>query len=231
LNGPLAKRLDVNSAGNCIGPGNWANATLGRAVRLMLQNIGGATAGDIDKATQGQPAKYTMCWAENEAANPWEPLHVERGYTVLDSTVTVIGTLGTWNMNTHAKDAPDLLRVIGDTMAWPASSDYVGGGAPFINLCPEHAEILKRAGLSKADVKRALWDSSKLLAARLSAKDFARVENDRRAELGAIDKTTMLPVSVTPDDISIIVAGGEGTHSVYLPTSGRVRSVTRKITE
>jgi hypothetical protein len=80
LNGPLAKRLGVNSGGNCLGPGAWANGTLGRAVRLMLQNIGGGLPGDMDKATQGQAAKWAMCCAENEEASPWEPLHVERGF-------------------------------------------------------------------------------------------------------------------------------------------------------
>ncbi len=230
LNGPLAQRLKVNSGGNCLGPGTWANATLGRAVRLILQNIGGGLPGDMDKSTHGQPAKFTLCCAENEAANPWEPLHVERGYAPEDSTITLIGALGTWNMNTHAKDAPDLLRVIADTMTYPTGSDYVNGGAPWLMLCPEHAHILKQAGLSKADVKRQLWELSKLAATRLSAKDLGRVQADRRAELGEIVRETMLPISVKPEDITIVVAGGTGTHSVYLPASGRVHSVTRKIT-
>ena len=112
VNGPLADELGVNAAFNCLGQGTWANATLGRALRLVLQNIGGALPGEMDRATQGQPGKYTFCCAENEAANPWEPLHVERGFTRDESTVTVVGADGTLNMNTHAKDADDLLRVI-----------------------------------------------------------------------------------------------------------------------
>ncbi|RPI44849.1 MAG: hypothetical protein EHM59_11725 [Betaproteobacteria bacterium] len=229
INGPIAQRLGVNGAGNCLGPGHWANAALGRALRLVLQNIGGALPGDMDKATQGQPGKYTFCCAENEAASPWEPLHVERGYARETSTVTVLAPLGTWSMNTHAKDAADLIRVIGDTMAFPCSSDYVHGGAPWLVLSPEHAHVLKRDGLTKRDVKQRLWEASKLAAARLAAKDLGRVQSARRAELGEITPATMLPISLRPEDISLLVAGGDGTHSVYLPISGHSRSVTGEI--
>ncbi len=229
VNGPIARRLGVNSGNNCLGPGTWANATLGRAVRLIQQNIGGALPGDMDHSTHGQAAKYTLCCAENEEANPWEPLHVEGGFAPEQSTVTVVGALSTLNMNSHAKDAADLLRVIGDTMAYPVSSDYVYGGAPWLVLSPEHAHILQREGLSKAEVKRRLWEQSKLAASRLSAKDFARVQNGRRAELGEIGRDTMVPISTRPEHIGVIVAGGPGTHSVYVPVSGHSRSVTREI--
>src|SRR5688572_5964106 len=108
LNGPIVERLGVNATLNCLGQGTWANATIGRALRLILQNVGGALPGEMDRATHGQPAKYTFCCAENEAENPWEPLHVERGFAPERSTVTVVDALGIWNMNTHAKDAGDL---------------------------------------------------------------------------------------------------------------------------
>ena len=137
--------------------------------------------------------------------------------------------LGTWNMNTHAKDANDLLRVIGDTMTFPASSDYVCGGEPWVILAPEHAQILKRDGLSKTDVKRRLWDLSKLVVHRMAAKDIPRVEAERRAELGEFTPDTLVPISVQAEDIGILVAGGPGTHSVYIPVSGHSRSVTREI--
>lgn len=138
------------------------------------------------------------------------------------------GALGTWNMNTHAKDSVDLLRVVADTMTFPASSDYVHGGAPWLMLSPEHAHILKRDGLSKLAVKRRLWDQTKLAAHRLSAKDYGRVQDARRAELGQFNKDTLIPISVCPEDITVVVAGGPGTHSVYLPT-GHSRSVTKLI--
>ncbi|HEY4301370.1 MAG TPA: UGSC family (seleno)protein, partial [Candidatus Didemnitutus sp.] len=229
VNGPIVRRLNINFGINCLGQGSWANATLGRALRLILQNIGGCLPGEMDRATQGQPGKFTFCCAENEEANPWEPLHVERGFDSGVSTVTVAGAAGTWNMNTHAKDAADLLRVIADTMIFPAGSDFTFGGAPWLVLAPEHAQVLKREGLSKVDVKRRLWGQAKLAASRLSAKDFARVQAGRRAELGEITRETLLPISVKPDDINFIVAGGPGTHSIYIPASGHVHAVTRKV--
>ena len=229
INGPIAKQIGVNGGGNCLGPGAWANATLGRAMRLILQNIGGAQAGEMDQATQGQPGKYTFCCAENEEANPWQPLHVERGFSKEQSTVTTVGALGTWNLNTHAKNAEELLRVIGDTMAFPASSDYIFGGEPWLILAPEHAEVLRRDGMSKVDVKKRLWQTSQLAASRLSAKELARTQAGRRAELGEITRDSLLPVSRSAEDIGIIVAGGTGTHSVYIPMSGHVRSVTKEI--
>jgi len=231
VNGPIAQKLGVNGGGNCLGPGSWANATLGRALRLLLQNIGGGLPGEMDKATHGQPGKYLFCCAENEAASPWDPLHVERGFAREASTATVVGVLGTWNLNTHAKDADDLLRVIGDSMAFPCSSDYVHGGAPWLILSPEHAHLLRREGLSKLDVKHRLWEASKLSAGRLAAKDLGRVQSARRDELGELTQETQLPISAKPEDISILVAGGEGTHSVYLPVSGHSKSATVAISD
>ena len=229
VNGPIAKWLEVNSGAGCLGPGTWANATLGRALRLILLNIGGALPGDIDKATQGQPSKYTFCCAENEEANPWEPLHVERGFARDANTVTAIGALGTWSMNMTAKGPEEVLAMIADTMQYPASSDYMYGGAPFIILSPQHAQLFHRAGWSKAEVKRRLWEQSKIRAGRSKGSEFERMATGRRAELGDITPDSMVPISVQPDDISIIVAGGAGSHSVFVPVSAHTRSVTKEV--
>jgi hypothetical protein len=231
INGPRAREFGVNSGLNCLGQGNWANATIGRAVRLMLQNIGGALPGEMDRATQGQPGKYSFCCAENEEANPWEPLHVDRGYARDASTVTVVGAAGTLNMNTHAKDAGDLLRVFADTLAHPTSNDYYFGGEPWVILSPEHAEVLKLAGLSKAEVKRRLWEESRMVASRFAGKDFARVQHTRGAELGVLSADAPVPAAPTAEGIGIVVAGGPGTHSVYVPTFGQTRAVTRALGE
>ena len=229
VNGPVARAIGVNGHLNCLGQGAWANATLGRALRLVMQNIGGTLPGEMDRATQGQPGKYSFCCAENEADSPWEPLHVERGFDKNDSTVTLIGAAGTQNMNSHAKDAADVLRVIADSICYPTNNDYHFGGEPWLLLGPEHAEILHREGLTKAEVKRRVWDLSKLPAHRFAAKDLMRLKHTRGAELGTISDGTLIPISYKPDDIAIVVAGGPGTHSVYVPTFGHTRSVTRKI--
>lgn len=231
INGPIAQKLGVNSGGNCLGPGAWANGTLGRALRLILQNIGGGLPGDMDKATQGQPGKWTFCCAENEEANPWEPLHVERGFSRDTSTVTVVGALGTWNNNITEKDPENVIAMIGDTMQYPSSSDYIHGGAPWVVLSPQHAELFRQAGWSKAEVKRRLWEASKMRAGRSLGSEFERLKNARAAELGDITPETMLPISVTPDDITVIVAGGAGSHTVFVPVSAHTRSVTVKIAQ
>jgi hypothetical protein len=231
INGPIRKTLNVNEAFNCLGQGRWANATLGRAMRLILQNIGGALPGEMDRATQGQPGKYTFCCAENEEANPWEPLHVERGFDRSQSAVTVVGAEGTMNMNTHSKDAMELVRVIADTLIHPPSNEYVHGGEPWLILGPEHADVLKRGGLGKEDVKRHLWEHSKMPVSRLSVKDLERACASRARELGELQPDVLLPIAPAPGNIMLIVAGGPGTHSVYVPCFGNSRAVTREIVQ
>lgn len=231
VNGPAAGRLGVNGSFNCLGQGAWANATIGRALRLVLQNVGGALPGEMDRATHGQPGKYSFCCAENEAASPWDPLHVERGFRREASTVTVVGAEGTMNMNTHTKEASELLRAIAETMQHPPSNDYCHGGEPWLVLSVEHAEILKAGGLAKRDVKRRLWELSRMPARRMTAKDLLRVESSRGKELGRIGPDTLLPVAPRPEDIWFVIAGGPGTHSVYVPSFGNTRAVTREIAD
>ena len=226
VNGPAAAALGVNAGFNCLGQGSWANATIGRALRLILQNVGGALPGEMDRATHGQPGKYSFCCGESEQSSPWTPLHVERGFAREVSTVTVVGAEGTMNMNTHTKDAGELVRAIAETMQHPPSNEYTHGGEPWLILSPEHAEVLARAGLSKADVKQRLWVASKMPASRMTARDLLRVHDSRTSELGKIVPDTLLPISAVPGDIWLIVAGGAGTHSVYVPCFGNSRAVT-----
>lgn len=229
VSGPIARELGVNGTYNCLGQGARANATIGRALRLVLQNVGGALPGAMDRATHGQPGKYSFCCAENDEANPWQPLHVERGFPPGAGAVTVVGAEGTLNMNTHTKDANELIRAIAETMQHPPSNEYSHGGEPWLILSPEHAQILGTAGYGKADVKRELWDQSKLPAGRMTEKDLLRVTASRSKELGPIRPDTLLPISPRPEDIWIVVAGGPGTHSVYVPCFGNSRAVTREI--
>jgi hypothetical protein len=229
VNGPGAQHLGINAGINCLGQGAWANATLGRAVHLVLQNVGGALPGEMDRATHGQPGKYTFCCAENEAASPWPALHVERGFRPDATTVTVVGAEGTMNMNSHAKDADQLLEAFAQTMIHPPSNEYTHGGEPWLILGPEHAEVLHRAGMSKADVKRELWLRSRMAAGRMTDRDRARVLDSRKDEFPRIDLDTLLTIAPQPEDIQLIVAGGPGTHSVYVPCFGNSRAVTVEV--
>ncbi len=229
VNGPIVQRLDMNAGINCMGHGNWANATLGRALRLIVQNIGKVLPGEMDRATHGQPAKYTFCCPENEAQSPWEPLHVERGFKAGQSAVTVVAAEGMVNMNSHTKDAGELVRAIAETLPRPPSNDYWIGGEPWIVVSPEHAEILARGGYTKAELKRALWETSKMPAQRMTPIDFERTRIGRRPELGDITRDTLLPICASPERLGILVAGGPGTHSVYIPGFGCSESATREI--
>lgn len=227
VNGPLIGRLGMNAGMNCLGQGHWANASLGRALHLVLQNVGGALPGEMDRATHGQPGKYTFCCAENEAESPWLPLHVERGAPAGSSAVTVIAASGTLNMNMHAKDADGLIHSIANSMPFASSNDYWLGGEPWLVISPEHAEVLHRGGIDKPTLRARLWEASKMPAGRMSQKEIERTRLSRGAELGSIDEHTLLPVSVRPEEIGIVVAGGPGTHSVYVPSFGDSRAVTR----
>ena len=133
------------------------------------------------------------------------------------------------NMNTHAKEGPELVRVMAETMAHPPSNEYVHGGEPWLLLSPEHADVFQREGLTKAGLKRELWEHSKLAAGRLSRKELERAQASRTEELGEITAETLLPIGPRPEDVQILVAGGPGTHSVYIPCFGNSRAVTREI--
>ena len=114
----------------------------------------------------------------------------ERGFTPDQSTVTVVGAEGTLNLNTHAKDAVDLMRVIAESMVHPAEQRVLSRRRAWLMMAPEHAEIFKRGGLSKADVKARLWELTKMPARHMAAKDLLRVKSSRTEELGEIGPDT-----------------------------------------
>jgi hypothetical protein len=107
VNGPVAAAIGMNGGCNAFGSGNRANATIGRALRLVLLNVGGGRPGDLDKSTLGHPGKYTYCVAENEAASPWAPYHVEKGFAPDDSTVFVLAAEPPHSVTNHVADDPE----------------------------------------------------------------------------------------------------------------------------
>jgi hypothetical protein len=214
------------------GPGWRANATIGRAVQLTLVNIGGAIPGVLDKATFGHPGKYTYCVAENEAANPWEPLHVERGFQRDESTVTVYAAEAPHNINSHGSDnARDLLTVVADCMATLGSNHMYLGGECVVVFSPEHAATIAASGWRKKDIRGFLYEHARqplrlLRLGGMYGADTAR--NLWPRWVNHEDPAAMIPPTRQPEDMTILVAGGAGKHSVFLPGWGS-RSVTRKI--
>lgn len=233
INGPVRGELDVNCGANCLGPGKRANATIGRAIRLILHNIGGATPGLMDMATMGQPGKYTFCFGEHEERSPWPPLHVERGYRPSHSTVTVVGAAGTVEIvDLTSRSGRGLLDTIVGSMLIAGSiggGTLMGGGEPLLLLPPEHAALLQRDGFDKAAVKRHIWEHARLPLERLSADVAAHIVRQRE-QIGAPDPEGPVLIAERPEDVMIVVAGGTGGKATYVPTwGGGTRAVTRRI--
>ena len=225
VNGPVAGKLGMNSGGNCFGQGNRANATIGRAVKLALTNLGGALPGDEDRATFGHPGKYTYCIAENEAENPWEPYHVEHGYAAEQSVVTVHPAEAPHNLNNHGADNPkDLLTTFALSMAIPGCNNIHVMGDVLLVLGPEHADIIASAGWNKNDVRSYLYEMARQPLALLKLGGI----HGRHAHRNTLwprwidrdDDDAMVPVVRRAEDIHIMVAGGPGRHSVYIPGWG-----------
>ena len=140
VNGPIRAKIGMNAGANVFGSGNRANATIGRAIRLILLNVGGAWPGDLDKSTLGHPGKYSFCIAENEQASPWAPYHVEQGFGPDDDTVFCIATEGPHSVTNHVADDPEgVLDSLVSAMSTIAHNNAVSSGSCAVVIGPEHA--------------------------------------------------------------------------------------------
>jgi hypothetical protein len=216
INGPCRNRLQINYSSNVLGQGWRANSTIGRALRLALTNIGGAAPGVYDKATLGQPAKYTFCIAENEEENPWEPLHVERGFTPDTDIVSVFGCTGVNSaVDMASQTAEGLLKTFALTMVGGFTSGVTSTETMLI-ICPEHAVILSAGGYSKTTVRHELFVAARVPQEKISDENLELLAKRRpiwfqgssAKEIGVVDR---------PEDIWIVVAGGKGAKSAYIP--------------
>ncbi len=234
VNGPIAKRLGINGDTNALGPGVRSNATIGRALSLILRNVGGAIPGKLDMATMGQPGKYTFCFAENEEASPWEPLHVSRGFDRSQSTVTVVGAAGTIEVRDECStQAENLLTTFAHTMlgaGLASPTGLLGGGNALLLVAPNHARIIAR-GKNRETTQTFLFEKARLPLSALSPEtrnyleqqDFIQVQEDGNAELRVAER---------PCDIMLVVVGGKGYKSTYVPTwSGGTHAVTKLVAE
>jgi hypothetical protein len=212
VNGPIRHEIGMNSGSNLFGPANRANATIGRAIRLILINIGGAIPGTLDLSTHGQPSKYSYCIAENEEESPWEPLHVEMGFDRSQSTVTVNGVENPHNINDHtAEDAENLLITLASSIATQGNNNILyQGGEPLLIPGPEHAGILAGSGFSKAQVKQYLYENARIPKSMFSKKH-------QEVQFSAYGDNDFIPVVQRPEDLMIIVAGGAGKHTLFCP--------------
>jgi len=211
INGPIGRRLDFNSGDNLFGPGWRANATVGRALRLVMRNVIGTLPGQLDRGTLGHPGKYTYVIAENEAESPWIPLHVERGLSKEDSAVTVMAAEGPHQfynqLSSTAKGVLttlcDDMRISGNTTSQP---NYV------VVIAGEHMQVIAADKWTKADIRTFVFEHTQNSIAHLK-----RTERMAGA-IVADDEAARRPIVAAPEDILVVAAGGRaGAFSAYIP--------------
>jgi hypothetical protein len=216
VHGPIARRLGLNAATNCLGPGNRANACIGRALALVLRNVAGARPEIGDMATMGQPGKYTCCFAENdEALLP--PLPARRGLAANADAVSVLGISGTAEILPSGEaDSPEaILRPVAVAMQ---SAIVVSSavrkrerGEQVMLVPPEMVRQITRHGWDLARAQRYLFETREGVGESLAAA---------------------LPVAERPEDIHLIVTGGAGVKMTYLPLwAGGTKVVTRPLVQ
>ena len=213
VNGPVSTELAINSGAGCLGPGNIANATIGRALRLSMINIAGAVPGIGDHATMGSPAKYSFCFAEAESESPWEPLHVERGYKSDVSTVTMMAAEAPQNVNDHrSTKAEDLLDTIIHTAAVAGCNNSHVPGELLIIMGPEHVKTVYDDGWTKDDVKKYIHEKA-IVPVELGDRGGRKLDEKWITD-------GMVKITRSPEDVVLVVAGGPGRHSMVAPGFG-----------
>ncbi|HVJ95857.1 MAG TPA: hypothetical protein VNC41_03405 [Acidimicrobiia bacterium] len=228
VHGEITRTAGFSSGVGCFGPGNRANATVGRAVRLCMLHIAGARPGFGDAATHGQPAKYTFCAAENLDASPWEGYARSRG---VDAPSAVTVHCGEGPHNVHDMEADGDPALILDKIASAMTSlgmnnAPISQGEFFVILGPEHAASIAQRGMTRSDIASYLFDR-----ARMPAAVFRRHFEELAWEqwMKTVDDDHQLPMTGSPANIQVLVAGGPGKHSLLVPSWGMTKSVTAPV--
>ena len=232
VSGEIVGTLGINSESGCLGPGFRANSTIGRALRLVIRNIAGAVPGEMDKGTQAWPGRHALSFAENEVRNPWDPLRVNRGFEMADSTITVIGLRGIHYINEGGQETGrGNLETIAGSMRRMGLVNYLhqmNRTAIGLVLGPEHAEEIAADGFSRQDVQEFLFEHARMPIRDLRDRSYwnFRVWPDWYEE---DNPDFMVPIVYAPEDFIITVAGGTGRHSAWLSSWYSTRSVTERI--
>jgi hypothetical protein len=203
VNGPIAREIGMNSGVNALGQGNRANATIGRALQLIVRNVGGGRPGEIDRATLGNPGKYTFCFAEDEEGSPWEPLSVERGLPAGASAVTLFAGEGPRGMADQLSRTPESLA---RSFAWCLEGVWHPKLALYADavlvVSPEHARVFRDAGWSKTRLRQELTG----LLTR-PGRDLVREARDCAEGMPESLEGADIP-KFAPDGLLIVHAGG-----------------------
>ena len=222
VNGPIRAALEINSGAGVFGSGARANATIGRALRLVCVNLGGAKPGAVSMSTLAHPGRYTYCIGEHEEASPWESLAVEHGFAAEQSTVALLAAdapLGVYAQRSRTPE--DLLPTIAASMAVISHHRMTHWGDTLLVLSPEHAKIFGDAGWKKSDVRRWLhdrlrWPVRELLPGRDGGEGLP--EHVLAKFRDPASETEMIPKFRAPENIKLVVAGGTaGRFSAIVP--------------
>lgn len=229
VHGPIAERTGFNAGIGAFGPGTRANATVGRAIRLILIHIAGATPGPGDASTQGQPAKYAYCVAENAARSPWPAYHRSAGISA-ESAVTIHCGEGPHNFHDMESTEPaPILDKAASVMATLGSNNGpVSEAEFFVVLGPEHAATIAAAGWSRDDVSHYLYERARLPMGLLRRHFRSNLWRPWQQALGDTDP---MPLTEDPSHIKVLVVGGPGKQSCLIPSWGVTRSVTVPVEE
>jgi hypothetical protein len=226
VNGPIARELEMNSGDNLFGPGWRSNATIGRAIRLVMRNVIGTLPGELDRSSLGHAGKYTFCIAENEIDSPWPPFHTTRGFRPEQNAVTVFAAYAPHQYSNQLSSTPEgLLTTACAQMKLSAGT----GRQPQYAMvfAGEHQVTIKKSGWSREDVQKYVFENSKI-----SVADLKRLHM-KAGEVTPEDEQTMSPLVESPQDLLVIAAGGKaGVQSAYIPGWGGKagsQSVTREI--
>lgn len=232
VSGPAARAIGMHAGSGCFGPGFRANATIGRAIRLILMNVGGGWPGRHDMATQGSPAKFSYAIAEREDVTPWPPLSVRLGFAPQQSVVTVFGGEAPHNVNDHVSttaagilnNVSDVAATLGSNVGW-----YMAQSQLLIVLGPEHAQTVAADGFSAADVQRFVFEHARLPLARLKLGGMWGMHDWPTWMQKVTDEQALLPMVPSPDDIYVMVAGGSGKHSCVVPNCTFSRAISKAV--
>lgn len=216
VNGPVVGHCHIAGGFGALGPGHRANASIGRAVRLCMMNIGDARPGVSDMALLGHPGKFSFCLAEDERSSPWEPMAQALGYSADESVVTILGAEPPHSVlfSNDADDPASPYRLLGALAAAIANTGSnnanFGGGAVAVALNPEHAKVLGDAGMTRAEVQRELQ--------RMATNTRGELRDKNTGFLRAGDDDDVISAIHRPDDIIVFVAGGSGLYSAVFPS-------------
>ncbi len=159
VNGPLGRAIGMNSRGNALGQGNRANATIGRALQLIVRNVGGGKPGGVDRSVFGNPGKYSYCFAEDETNSCWESLSVEKGYSSEQSTVTLFAADGMQGIvDQKSRDPESLSRSYAAGLRVVSHPKMVMAADAFLVVSPEHERVFREAKWSKQKLKDKLHE-------------------------------------------------------------------------